>query len=121
MTASELKHQAALARWKEKIADCRGRGMSVEKWCAEQRVSKTTYYRWERELFGKVQKPKDGTALSAPVPTFAELPAPGQVCRPFLAPAEIAARIRIENVEVDLYAGAEPGMVQALCKALKSC
>ena len=31
MTASELKHQAALARWKDNIADCRGRGMSVEK------------------------------------------------------------------------------------------
>ena len=33
-----------LLEWSQRVADCRQRGMSVKRWCDENRVSPQTYY-----------------------------------------------------------------------------
>ena len=54
MTVNEVKHQAKLAEWKEHILECRSQGIPVVEWCAQNGYHKTTYYKWEREIFGRI-------------------------------------------------------------------
>lgn len=42
MTSTELKHEAKLQEWQEKIMDCRSQGITVNQWCQEHQINKTT-------------------------------------------------------------------------------
>lgn len=66
MTTNEVKHQAGLTKWKKIIMTCRGSGLGVKQWCAENNVVWGTYYRWEREIFGPFRK--EGVASVVPDP-----------------------------------------------------
>ena len=76
MTVLEIKHQGKLKEWQERIMKCRSSGESVKTWCREQGLSVTTYYRWERELFGKAGREKEEEVpMVVGAPVFAEVPA----------------------------------------------
>ena len=53
MGVSELKHQAKVEEWKQRIMDCRSSGLTVKQWCVAYGGNPSTYDRWERELFKK--------------------------------------------------------------------
>ena len=121
MTVTEAKHQAHLQEWHEKILNCRGSGLGVKGWCRENHVTVTTYYRWEREIFGKAQRGTSGEIALAPAATFAELPVPVPQELPAYssaAPSSLMATIRIRNSTLDVYSGADAKVVEVLCKAL---
>ena len=109
MSVNEMKHQAKLAEWREKIAECRSQEISVEDWCKLNSVSTTTYYRWEREIFGRAKKPtiNDTTEL-VPVraPLFAELAVSETAAEHAVvleAPSfQAAAVIRVGNMRMEL-------------------
>jgi len=63
VNANEMKHAASLAEWKQRIMDCRASGLPVKAWCTQNSYNASTYYRWERELFGKMKKPATTTEL----------------------------------------------------------
>ena len=48
MGVQELKHEAKLREWTEKVTECRMSGKGVRIWCAEKGVSTKTYYHWEK-------------------------------------------------------------------------
>ena len=50
MRAWEIKRQAALMEWAERVRACRSSGLSVTAWCEEEGIERKTYYRWEREV-----------------------------------------------------------------------
>lgn len=56
MHATQMKHAANLKVWKERIMDCRASGLPVTEWCSRNAWSTSTYYRWEREAFGSLEK-----------------------------------------------------------------
>ena len=66
MTVLEVKHQGKLREWQERIIECRSSGKPVKAWCQEQGVSAATYYRWEREIFGRVMSCAAGMDLILP-------------------------------------------------------
>lgn len=80
MRATELKHAANLEEWKKRIIDCRASGLTVRKWCSQNAWSTSTYYRWEREVFGDLgEQPEEPgptcTAIApAPVQSLVEIP-----------------------------------------------
>lgn len=117
MTVNEAKHQAKLAEWKERILDCRSQGIPVAEWCAQHGCHKTTYYKWEREIFGKLAALNNEPhskhmecivpVMPASQPEFAELSiaAPGPLARTEDTPLkkfEPVAMIRIGKVELEL-------------------
>ena len=57
MTVNEVRHQAKLVERKERILECRSQGIPVAAWCAQNGYHKTTYYKCEREIFGKLSAP----------------------------------------------------------------
>lgn len=115
MTVTELKHEANMEKWRENIQLCRSSGVSVTKWCEKYGVSTNTYYRWERELFGRVAKE---AALPARTASFTEISVP--VPQRSSSGAVIAS-IHLGSAVVDIYSGADPHEVKALCEALSLC
>ncbi len=76
------------------------------------------YYRWEREIFGRLQK-KEGTgkSLVAAGPEFAEISGTAQR----EAGGRVVMTVRIVGIAVDIYAGAGSGEIEAMYRALKQC
>lgn len=56
MYAIQMKHATNLEVWKQRIMACRTSGLSVKEWCSQNSWSTSTYYRWEREAFGSLEK-----------------------------------------------------------------
>ena len=73
MNANEVKHEARVAEWTERVRECRSSGLSVKAWCAGQGIKTATYYRWEHEVLTRADS---GTNHEMPEghPVFAELP-----------------------------------------------
>ena len=71
MYAIQMKHATNLEVWKQRIMACRTSGLSVREWCSQNAWSTSTYYRWEREAFGNLEKepgnPGDRCTAVAPV------------------------------------------------------
>lgn len=68
MQVNEIKHQAKLAEWKRRIMECRSSGKSVMEWCREKGYTRTTYYRWEREIFGRASRANVSEDQQGPLP-----------------------------------------------------
>ena len=56
MNANQMKYAARLEDWKQRITECRASGLTVKEWCAQNGCNTSTYYRWERELLGRIKK-----------------------------------------------------------------
>ena len=78
MNVNDAKHQARLAEWKMLIAQCRSSGLPVKQWCAKNGRDPSTYYRWEREILGRI---KNGSGKKTEELSPAARPAP-QRCSP---------------------------------------
>ena len=112
MRAWEMKHQAALAGWAERVRECRSSGEPVTTWCEEQGIDRRTYYRWEQEVLKAAEKSR---ALAAQT-EFVELAPRTQKQQEENARAKI--RVRVGQTEVDVYPGADLDLVGALCRVL---
>lgn len=127
MRVNELKQQAKIAKWHERVVDCRSSGMSVRAWCEMQKIAESTYYRWENMILnmadGKIPPQVPSVAICSASPTrpaFVELPAPKKVNDTSLHSASTAiATIHCGPVSIDIYPGAETSFIVALCKELQ--
>ncbi len=98
--------------------ECRSSGEPVQKWCAEHQTSTATYYRWEREILGRVgRKGKENQALVETAPEFTEI----QAVRSCNVRGQAIMTLRAGTVEVDIHAGAGVGEIEAVCRVLKPC
>ena len=114
MTSAELKREAHLQRWAAMIQECRSSGQSVKKWCGENGISVTTYYRWERAVLSKAED----AMRKQEMPAFAELPVPKQEWRNV---SECSATVRIGNGCIEFHQEMSPELTRSLIKALRSC
>ena len=130
MKVNDAKHQARLAEWRMLIAQCRSSGLPVKQWCAENGRDPSTYYRWEREIFGRI---RDGSGEKAEALSPAARPKLTAVQRPVLAELAVVeptfansshqpepekfhatAVIRIGRLEMELSNSVSPGLMQQL-------
>ena len=118
MDARQIKHMALLEEWKGRVAECRSSGQSVRAWCREQGVSITTYYHWEKEVLSEVGN-QIAVRESAIEKRFVEVPALlGQTDTPGGEPT-LAARLRIKDGELEVYAGVDETVLEALLRVMK--
>ena len=118
MTVTEIKHAGKREEWQERIMECRSSGKTVQQWCKEQQICTTTYYRWEREIFGGIgKKEKESQALAVAGPQFV----PVSATTPSSTPGHPIMTLRSGTASVDIYAGAGASEIEAVCRALKLC
>ena len=118
-TICGTRAQRNLMEWSQRVADCRGSGLSVTRWCAEHGIKPKTYYNWQKKVFAAMLAQQQ-SELSDTVPRFAELLPLGDEKQ--LTPAEkqteLVASVRIGNASMEVYGGASAEIVSALCKVL---
>ena len=110
MQVNEIKHAANLEVWQRRIAECRSSGKPVRRWCAENGLSHSTYYSWEREIIGKASAglvPKKNIEL-AELPVVHDSPA---LTSNDVIPAAI---IRSGKLEISLTNEASATLIAAL-------
>ncbi len=59
MNAWDIKREMAIPIWQDRIKACRASGMSVDLWCAENHISRKTYYRWEKLCLARALQDKE--------------------------------------------------------------
>ena len=96
--------------WAERIAECRGSGMSVRAWCRGNGISEKTYYYWQRRLYQQI-------AFTTEAVSFAEIPHGIQTGQCSGA----AAKINLSGAAIEFYPGADAQMIQAILQTLQSC
>ena len=112
-----------LMEWAELVAECRRSEMSCKEWCRQHGISERRYYYWQKRVFDRAILQRAATAASVSVNDhashFVELPAPqGSVQERAGNPV---ASIQVGRASVNLYAGADPQLVQTICQVLTSC
>ena len=96
--------------WAERIAECRGSGMSVRAWCRENEISEKAYYYWQRRLYQQ-------TVSTTEAVSFAEIPRGIQTGQYSGA----AAKISVSGATIEVYPGADAQIIQAILQTLQSC
>lgn len=119
MGAWELKHEALLMEWQEKIMACRSSGISVKTWCEERGIDRRKYYRWEKEILAKASRQL--AVGGGTQPAFVEVRAAVEAAVPDSEFREGMAVARLHTAcgEVDVYRGADRETLQAIIEALK--
>ena len=117
MTVTEIKHAGKRREWQDRIMECRNSGEPIRQWCGERGICPSTYYRWEREIFGRLgKKGSESQALAVAVPEFAAAAA--------IKPSgggQAMMTLRTGTAEIDIYAGAGEREIEAVLRALKVC
>ena len=125
VNAYELKHATCLEEWTQRVAECRGSGLSVKVWCEKNHWDTSTYYRWEREILGRARKKSPSTDLvivsgethlSNSGQNLVELPVT-RVPPVQIEPKSVfspAAVIRIGNMELELSNTVSPKLMKQL-------
>ena len=51
LTIRGARKQKDLLEWSCRVAECRGSGQTISRWCAEHGVNRKTYYTWQKKVF----------------------------------------------------------------------
>ena len=52
----DIKREALIPAWQERIRECRSSGLTVRAWCAMNNISRQTYYNWEKMCLSRVEQ-----------------------------------------------------------------
>ncbi len=113
LTIRGARKQKSLLEWSRKVADCRGSGVSVSRWCEEHGINRKTYYFWQKKVFAAMieQQELQMQETAEPESRFVELPELSER-------KDLVATVRIGRAALDVYAGASTEVAAALCKAI---
>lgn len=99
-------HTSKLAMWAERVNFCRSSGLTVRQWCEENGIAQCTYYSWQKKVFQAVRQQE----------TYFE-----EIDVSTAGRQNVAAIIRIGNVQAEICYGADAETVRNVIAALKSC
>ena len=119
LTIQSTTRPKHLLEWSQRVADCRSSGLSVSRWCKEHDINIKTYYTWQRKVFAAMieQQKLQMTEPAGTETQFAELPSPAR--EPTQArDRDLVAAVRMGEASLDVYEGASPEIVTALCRVL---
>lgn len=102
-------------QWKQLILDCQNSGMTIQDWCAQQGVTKHTYYYWLRRI-------REDACHDLPVVQEKNRPVcfkKLEVSTP-VSSTEAAVIIRLPSATLEVREGTSRQTVEAVLLALKS-
>ena len=111
------RSQDAVALWTKRITECKNSGMRAGDWCAENGINVKTYYYWHNKIHKMVDQQNSFYEIPA-ISGNHGVPAATAISGNHGVPA---ATIRVGIIQADIYPGANAGLIQALCRAMKAC
>ncbi len=117
MNAWEIKREALIPIWQERVRSCRSSGLTVKAWCAENGITKQTYYAWEKLCLQRASC--NGTSSNSIIKVTPEaLSSDGksETSQVSVAPAELV--IRCGCVSIDISSEMSVSRIADLVSAL---
>lgn len=102
-------------QWKQLILDCQNSGMTILDWCAQQGVTKHTYYYWLRRIREDASHALPAAQEENRPVCFKKL----EVSTPVFG-TEAAVIIRLPSATLEVREGTNRQTVEAVLLALKS-
>ena len=117
LSIQNTTRQKHLLEWSQRVADCRSSGLSVSRWCTEHDIKPKTYYTWQKKVFAAMieQQKLQMMETVGNETQFAELPPPEPKPRQH---RDLVASVHVGEAFLDVYEGASPEIVTALCRVL---
>ena len=117
LSIQNTTRQKHLLEWSQRVADCRSSGLSVSRWCTEHDIKPKTYYTWQKKVFAAMieQQKLQMMETVGNETRFAELPPPEPKPR---RNRDLVASVHVGEAFLDVYEGASPEIVTALCRVL---
>jgi transposase-like protein len=117
LTIQSTTKQKHLLEWSQRVADCRSSGLSVSRWCTEHDIKPKTYYAWQKKVFAAMieQQKLQMMETTGNETKFIELPSPELGAT---RGRDLVASVHVGEASLDVYEGASPEIVTALCRVL---
>jgi len=120
MDAQVVTHEVRLQRWIDIVKSCRSSGKTIKVWCAENDINLKSYYYWQRKVcletcreIVEVQKSMHEILPVKEKPVFAEL----SISKNNVD--KIAVSIQRDNMNINVYSGADTSTLEAVFVALQ--
>ena len=111
---SDLQKNAKLNAWYETLQERKASGQSVDAWCQENGIVRSTYYYWQKKVREAVEA-RLGLEEERRE-HFVALPLPGGKAG---EKESQAIRLRLGSLEVEIPEGASRENIEAVIEALK--
>lgn len=109
----DLQKNAKLNAWYETLQARKASGQSVDAWCRENGIVRSTYYYWQKKVREALEA---RLGLEERREHFVALPAPGEKAG---EKESQAIRLRLGILEVEIPEGASRENIEAVIEALK--
>ena len=117
LTIQSTTKQKHPLEWSQWVADCRSSGLSASRWCMEHDFKPKTYYTWQKKVFAAMieQQKLQMMETTGNETKFIELPSPELGAT---RGRDLVASVHVGEMSLDVYEGASPEIVTALCRVL---
>ena len=104
---NQAKHEANLAKWRERVRECRNSGLRIYEWCKQNGLNDKTYYKWQREIWDRENEKREIGLSKQEEIQFSE------VQNIYLEPEKDKAGVTIEKSgwKIELQNDANPELV----------
>ena len=121
---TEAKMNFRKEQWKQFILDRQASGLTIDEWCEQHGLSRSTYFVWLRRIRKEACQSVPEPQSTAPVP-FVQIGSetvPSTVPDPLTEPKsvspEAAIHIRLKGADITITDGTSPQTIQATLLAL---
>lgn len=111
------KQTLSQERWKQLIIECQSSGLTVQDYCQQQGLCKSTYYKWQRELR------LDACKASVPQPIedahpLVKLDYPAKTAYPTVPKQVTEISVSLGSTKVEIAKGADPETIKIVLNTL---
>ena len=121
MDVQVVTHEVRLQKWIGIVKACRSSGKTIKVWCDENGVNVKTYYHWQKKVcletcrdIETIQKSMPEVLPKKEKIIFAELNIPRNNV------GKIAVSIKRDNMNINVYSGADSSTVETVFAALRT-
>ena len=111
---AELRNKVTLNRWYEDLKMQKQSGLTIDKWCSENHISRSCYYYRYRRVLKAIECRLSETGGQEAV-QFAALPKPA----PESGTERATILLRLGELEIEIPTGASRENIHAVIEALK--
>lgn len=120
MDVQVVTHEVRMQKWISTVETCRSSGKTIKAWCAENGVNLKSYYYWQRKVcletcreITTVQKSLPEIVPNNGKTVFAELSIPKNNT------GKIAVNVQLDNMQINVYSGADASTIEIVFAALR--
>lgn len=120
MQTVEMRNRYRLQQWTEIIRDCRSRGQTVVRWCADHEVNVKSYYYWLRKIREAACESlpafsSGNQSTLVPVPSSLRMNSP----RPEVSQEQAAIILRTDAVTIEIHQHASTVLLEQALRILQ--